>query len=113
MVMPAALSFVPRHVPLARRGTALATASTSHNLTFVALPPLSVVVLDGAGLTGVALLAAAMVVAAVALAVARPFKVLDMNHDAEHHPARRVFGFAFRRAWATPLAIRSEEHTSE
>src|SRR5688500_5780866 len=105
MVMPAALSYVPRLVPVARRGVALATASTSHNLTLVVLPPLSVVVLDRAGLTGVSLMAAAMVVSSLVLALARPFKARDSGHDAELHHARRVLGFAFRRAWITPLAI--------
>jgi predicted MFS family arabinose efflux permease len=105
MVMPAALSYVPRLVPVARRGVALATASTAHNLTLVVLPPLSVVVLDRAGLTGVSLMAAAMVVSSLVLALARPFNARDSGHDAELHHARRVLGFAFRRAWITPLAI--------
>ena len=105
MVMPAALSFVPRLVPVAKRGVALAIASTSHNLTLVVLPPLSVIVLDGAGLSGVALLAAAMVVAALVIAFARPFNVRESGDDADHRQARRLLGFAFRRAWFTPLAV--------
>ena len=105
MVMPAVLSVVPRLVPAARRGIALATASTSHNLTYVLLPSLSVVVLDRAGLSGVALLAAAMVALALLVAFARPFNVLGTDDDTAHRHARRVLGFAFRRAWVGPLAI--------
>src|SRR5918999_1763297 len=91
-----------RVVPVAKRGMALATASTSHNLTLVILPPLSVVVLDRAGLNGVAILAAVMVVTALALAFARPFNPRETGQDAELHHARRVLGFAFRRAWTSP-----------
>jgi MFS family permease len=105
MVMPAALSFVPRLVPVARRGMALATASTSHNLTLVVLPPLSVIVLDKAGLSGVSLVAFALVVMALVLCFARPFNSRATGEDAEHQHARRVLGFAFRRAWIAPLAI--------
>jgi MFS family permease len=105
MVMPAALSFVPRLVPVARRGMALATASTSHNLTLVVLPPLSVIVLDRAGLSGVSLVAFALVVVALVLCFARPFNSRASGEDAEHQHARRVLGFAFRRSWIAPLAI--------
>ncbi|HUR15888.1 MAG TPA: MFS transporter, partial [Candidatus Limnocylindrales bacterium] len=105
MVMPAALSFVPRLVPVAKRGIALAMASTSHNLTLVFVPPMSVIVLDGAGLTGVALFAGVAVTAALVIAFARPFGARESGEDAEHHQARRLLGFAFRRAWVMPLAI--------
>lgn len=53
--LPAGLSVVPRLVPTVRRGLALAVAGASHNLTLVVLPPASLVVLDLAGLDGVAL----------------------------------------------------------
>ena len=105
IVMPAALSYVPRLVPVAKRGIALATASTSHNLTLVIVPPLSVVVLDRAGLSGVAIMAAVFVITALALAFARPFNARETGEDAELHHARRVLGFAFRRTWIAPLAI--------
>jgi MFS family permease len=105
MVMPAALSFVPRLVPVARRGMALATASTSHNLTLVVLPPLSVIVLDRAGLTGVSLVAFALVVVALVLCFAAPYSARETGADSEHRHARRVLGFAFRRPWIAPLAI--------
>jgi MFS family permease len=105
MVMPAALSFVPRLVEIPRRGMALATASTAHNLTLVVLPPLSVIVLDAAGLSGVSILALVLVVVALALCFAQPFDARESGADSEHHHARRVLGFAFRRAWITPLAI--------
>jgi MFS family permease len=105
LVMPAALSFVPRLVPVARRGMALATASTSHNLTLVILPPLSLEVLNRAGLNAVAIMAAVLVVSALAVAFAWPFNAREIGEDAELHHARRVLGFAFRRAWASPLAI--------
>jgi len=103
--MPAALSIAPLLVPLGRRGLALGTASASHNLTLVILPPLSIVVLDAAGLDGVSVLVAAFVISALVLAFARPFNVRANETTAVMAHARRVFGFAFRRSWAAPLAI--------
>jgi MFS family permease len=105
IVMPATLSVIPRLVPAARRGVALATAGAAHNLTLVVLPPLSIIALDAAGLDGVALLVAALVVCALVLAFARPFHQRIDAEDTRHHEARRFLGFAFRRSWLAPLSI--------
>jgi MFS family permease len=105
VVMPAALSFMPRLVSIDRRGVALASASASHNLTLVVLPPLSILVLDAAGLDGVSLMVAAFVISALALAFAVPFRQRMDEAQTQLRSARRVLGFAFRRTWIAPLAI--------
>lgn len=105
VVMPAALSFMPRLVTVDRRGIALASASASHNLTLVLLPPISILVLDAAGLDGVALMVAAFVISGLVLCFARPFRQQPDDGLSPLRAARRVFGFAFRRSWIAPLAI--------
>jgi MFS family permease len=104
LVVPSVLSVVPSLVPAARRGMAIATAGSAHNITFVALPPLSLAVLNVYGLQGVTIMVAAFVVAALALGLARP---LNIREQAETHleVAKRRFGFAWRPAWFVPLAI--------
>lgn len=104
LVVPSVMSVVPSLVPAARRGMAIATAGSAHNITFVALPPLSLAVLNVFGLSGVTIMVAAFVVAALALALARP---LTLREHAETHleAAKRRFGFAWRPAWFAPLAI--------
>lgn len=104
IVMPSMLSIMPRLVPPSRRGIALATASASHNLTLVVLPPLSVIVLDGAGLDGVCVVVGGFVAAAFAVAFARPFH-LRVDDETSFRQARRILGFAFRRSWVAPLTI--------
>ena len=104
LVVPSVLSVVPSLVPAARRGMAIATAGSAHNITFVALPPLSLAVLNLYGLPGVTIMVAVFVVAALALALARP---ITLREQAETHleAAKRRFGFAWRPAWLAPLAI--------
>jgi predicted MFS family arabinose efflux permease len=104
LAVPSALSLVPSLVSTARRGVAIATAGSAHNLTLVVLPPLSIVVLDAYGLQGVTALVAVLVVGAIALALARPMtqrEAVESNLEA----AKRRFGFAYRRTWAGPLAV--------
>ena len=105
MVLPSTLSVIPRLVPAVRRGVALATAGASHNLTLVILPPLSIVVLDRYGLTGVCVLVATMVALSFAVAFVRPLHELPSPEDDVLATAKRRFGFAYRRSWAGPLAI--------
>jgi MFS family permease len=102
--MPAAMSVIPRVVSTERRGTALATAGAAHNLTFVALPPLSIAVLDAAGFDAVTVMVAALVGAGMALTVSRPIRFAA---SAESHlgAAKRRFGFAYRRSWLAPLIV--------
>lgn len=104
MTLPAAFSVIPRLVPAARRGVALATAGASHNLTLIVLPPLSIVVLDRYGLEGVCILVAALVALSLLVALARPVRPLPAT-DGDLGQARRKFGFAYRRSWVAPLAI--------
>lgn len=104
LAVPAALSVIPRLVPLTRRGVALATAGASHNLSFVVLPPVSIAVLDVAGLAGVSAVVATLVVSGVVLALVRP---VPPPTEGESHlgAAKRRFGFAYRRSWVAPLAV--------
>jgi MFS family permease len=105
IVMPATMSVIPRLVPAERRGVALATAGAAHNLTLVAVPPLSILALDAAGLDGVALMVAAFVVSALVVAFSRPFRPRSTDAANTLRQARRVLGFAFRRSWLAPLLI--------
>ena len=73
MCLPAALSLVPRLVPIARRGIGLAITGTAQNLTLLALPPLSLAVLRAASLDGVAVLAIGFVAVGVVLIQRLPF----------------------------------------
>ncbi len=102
--MPAAMSVIPRLVNIDRRGTALATAGAAHNLTFVALPPLSIAVLDAAGFDAVTIMVAALVAAGVVMVLLRavPPAQIAESHLGE---ARRRLGFAYRRSWLAPLLV--------
>ncbi|MEX2547709.1 MAG: MFS transporter [Chloroflexota bacterium] len=104
MTLPSTLSVIPRLVPAARRGVALATAGASHNLTLVVVPPLSIAVLDRYGLAGVCVLVASFVALSFVVAFIRPIRPLP-SADEDLGTARRKFGFAYRRAWLGPLAI--------
>lgn len=104
LCLPAALSIVPRIVPVARQGIALATTTMSNNLSYVVLPVISIVVLDGYGLDGVTLMVVAMVSAALAVVLVRPLRQ-ETAAPPSLEAASRRFGFAFRRSWLAPLAI--------
>lgn len=104
LTLPSALSLVPSLVDPAKRGTAIAVAGSSHNLTLVVLPPLSIVVLDLYGLSGVTVMVAILVVAALALTAARPI-TRRANAETELGVARRRFGFAWRPGWLAPLLV--------
>jgi MFS family permease len=109
--LPAALSLVPRLVTADRRGFGLAFVGSAHNLTLVAIPPLSLAVLALTSLHGVALMAVAFVVSGLVIVRVVPFRFRAAdepaagNHDGPRHVARRRLGFAFRRAWAPLIAI--------
>ena len=123
MTLPAALSLVPRLVAPDRRGFGLAFMGSAHNLTLVAMPPLSLAVLgEGSSLHSVALLVVGMVVIGILVLVARPLTLrpaIEGGHpegsagraggggagNAPSGPASRWFGFAFRREWTPPLII--------
>jgi len=123
LTLPAALSLVPRLVAPDRRGFGLAFMGSAHNLTLVAMPPLSLAVLgDGSSLDSVALLVVGMVVIGIIVLVVRPVRLrpkIETGHPegaarpaggvdaAPSGPAlaSRWFGFAFRREWTPPLVI--------
>jgi MFS family permease len=104
IVMPSALSLVPRLAPIERRGIALATVQSAHNVIFIVAPLISIVALDMAGLQGVVLLVGASVTVGVVVAFGRPFRLRPPD-EASLHQARRTLGFAYRRAWTAPLAV--------
>lgn len=108
--LPAALSLVPHLTEPARRGFALAFMGSAHNLTLVAIPPLSLAVLAATSLHGVALVMTTSVLIGLALVWIRPFRFRSGTgaggHDERPMPeARRRLGFAFRRTWAPIIAI--------
>lgn len=104
LAVPSALSVVPSLVRAARRGTAIAAAGSSHNLTLVVLPPLSIAVLDLYGFAGVTVMVAVLVAGALALVVARP--IVMREPTATHlEAAQRHFGFAWRPQWVGPLGV--------
>jgi MFS transporter, DHA1 family, multidrug resistance protein len=108
-ILPAALSLIPRLAPPSRRGLALAFVGSSHNLTLVVLPPLSIAILGATSLDGVAISILAIVGAGLALAMLRPLPLRDYETSGSQGSpktlATRRLGFAVRRAWTAPLAI--------
>jgi MFS family permease len=111
--LPAALSLVPRLVDPSQRGFGLAFVGSAHNLTLVAMPPLSLAVLAASSLHGVALVMTGMVVIGLVLVWIAPFRfrptgtgdATGTREAGPVHEARRKFGFAFRRSWAPLIAI--------
>ena len=108
--LPAALSLVPRLVPPSRRGFGLAFVGSAHNLTLVAIPPLSLAVLAATSLHGVALMATGFVVAGLTILRIVPFvfRPGDDESAATGGPtdvARRRLGFAYRRGWTRLIAM--------
>ena len=117
--LPAALSLVPNLVPGVRRGLGLAFINSAHNLTIVALPPLSLAVLGWSSLHGVALGAIAVVLLGLVVGLGLPRMLLRANALSQEGtastpwpsgqvigtPASRTLGFAFRRSWLGPLLV--------
>jgi MFS family permease len=108
--LPAALSLVPRLVDSTRRGFGLAFVGSAHNLTLVAIPPLSLAVLAATSLHGVALMALGFVMAGLVIVRIAPFPLRasgegDGANDGPTGIARRRLGLAFRRSWAPLIAI--------
>lgn len=106
--LPAALSLVPSLVEKSRRGFGLAFVGSAHNLTLVAIPPLSLAVLAATSLHGVAIMAVAIVITGLTIVRIVPFRFVPTGEVAGEGPAkvaRRRLGFAFRREWASLIAI--------
>jgi MFS family permease len=134
MTLPAALSLVPRLVSRGRRGFGLAFMGSAHNLTLIAMPPLSLAVLgEGSSLDPVVLLVIGIVAVGLVVLFAAPIRLRPSADEAstveasgasagsgalaatEASPpnpgpaapalASRWLGFAFRREWIPPLLI--------
>ncbi len=121
LTLPAALSLVARLVAPERRGFGLAFIGSAHNLTLVAMPPLSLAVLgSGSSLDPVALVVIGIVTLGVLLLVAAPIRLRPATkHEHPEAPASirhapgskppelasRWLGFAFRREWIPLLVI--------
>jgi MFS family permease len=105
-VLPAAMSLVPALTSSKRRGVGLAFVGSAHNLTMVAMPPVSLAVLAATSLRGVALTMTGVVAVGLGIALLVPFRFRDPDPDGPVGPvgpaARRHLGLAVRRAW-TPL----------
>jgi predicted MFS family arabinose efflux permease len=101
IVLPAALSLVPRLVETVRRGFALSVVNASQNLALIVGPALSVAILMAVDLRAVA--AAVLVVVTVGAVLTRrlPFRIAD---DATAR-IERGLRFTFRRTWLVPLLI--------
>jgi len=110
ITLPAALSLVPRLVPADRRGFGLAFIGSAHNLTLIALPPLSLAVLgSGTSLSRVALVVVGIVVVGLVLGLdvgSRRSETVGAEGPVDLvGEAHRRLGFAFRRSWVPPLAV--------
>jgi MFS family permease len=117
--LPAALSLVPGLVAPARQGFGLAFVSSAHNLTLVALPPVSLAILGATSLHGVAFAVSVVVLCGLVLVRIRPLELrvpaprpagaaaggLGGIGGSARPAAVRRFGFALRRAWAPVVAI--------
>ena len=109
-ILPAALSLVPHLTDPSRRGFALAFVGSAHNLTLVAMPPLSLAILAATSLHGVALTMIGVVLFGLLLAWITPFRLrpataAGIDPAGPALEARRHLGFAIRRSWAVPIAI--------
>ena len=106
--LPAAMSLVPSLTSARRRGVGLAFIGSAHNLTMVAMPPVSIAVLAASSLHGVALTMTLSVVLGLALVLAVPFRFREPEVD-DAAPVRTVaprhLGLAIRRSWVPLLAM--------
>jgi MFS family permease len=104
IVLPAALSMVPRLVAVGRQGFGLAIVGSAHNLTQVVLPPLSLAVLAASSLAGVAATVIGLVLAGMALVGVRPLPLRARETRAGDASSPRL-RFVYRRAWTTPIVV--------
>jgi MFS family permease len=104
LALPAALSAVPRLVAATRQGVALSVGGLAHNMTLVVAPPISLIVLDAAGLDGVAVAVLACLAGAFVLTLIRPFSGLPRSQP-EGRRLRSALRFTYHREWASLLLI--------
>ena len=108
--LPAAMSLVPRLTTPDQRGISLAFIGSAHNLTLVAMPPLSLAILSATSLKGVALAMTVVVVAGLVVAFATPFRFRDparheVHLETSHEVAPRRFGLALRPSWIPLISM--------
>ncbi len=106
VVLPAALTMVPRLVVATRQGFGLAFMGSAHNLTQVVLPPLSLAVLAASSLAGVAATVIALVALGMLLVAIRPLPLRPSatSDSPSAAPARR-WRIVYRPSWTTPIAV--------
>ena len=106
--LPAAMSLVPRLTSARRRGVGLAFIGSAHNLTMVAMPPVSIAVLAATSLHGVALTMTVAVLIGLAVVLLVPFRFREPEPGEAPIDVRRAatrhLGLALRRSWV-PLLL--------
>lgn len=105
LVLPAALTVVPRLVAATRQGFGLAFMGSAHNLTQVVLPPLSLAVLAATSLAGVAATVIAMVLLGLALVAIQPLPLRPRESPVDGAAERPRLRFVYQRAWTTPIVV--------
>lgn len=104
LVLPAALSLVPRLVAPARVANGLSISGAAQNLTLVVAPPISLAILARSSLDGVAMAVVVVLVVGVLLIQRLPLRE-TVHAVSTMAAATRRFGITFRRTWAVPLLI--------
>jgi MFS family permease len=104
LVLPAALSLVPRLVDPRRVANGLSVVGAAQNLTLVLAPPISLAVLSAAALDGVAAAVVVVLVAGILLGQRLPLRPIEPP-AATLAAATRRFGITYRRTWTVPLLI--------
>jgi MFS family permease len=108
--LPAAMSLVPSLTAPERRGIGLAFVGSAHNLTLVAMPPLSLAVLAATSLRGVAVAMTGVVITGLVVAFVAPFRFREpapheTHRESQREVAPRRFGLALRPTWIPLIAI--------
>ena len=104
MVLPSALSLVPRMVAAARVAQGLSIVGAAQNLTLVLAPLISIAILDATSLDGVAVAVVCVLVVGILLGQRLPLRPFSPAPSTMAAAGRR-FGITFRREWTTPLLI--------
>jgi len=104
LVLPSALSFVPRMVAAARVAQGLSIVGAAQNLTLVLAPLISIAILDATSLDGVAVAVVCVLVVGILLGQRIPLRPFSPAPSTMAAASRR-FGITYRREWTTPLLI--------
>jgi len=104
MVLPSALSLVPRMVAAVRVAQGLSIVGAAQNLTLVLAPLISLAILDATSLDGVAVAVVCVVVVGILLGQRLPLRP-SVPAPSTMAAASRRFGITFRREWTMPLLI--------